>query len=262
MDAAQLGKCSRTIQIAIGAGTRAEVERAVDALVAEGAWDLFSALLLTASELAARLMVAKALQKGVYAPLAVAGCMRRQNKPPLLQKRGAGAAQRVFMDIDAETAQAGVPEHIQAEHEDLASLAAESREIAARREAERDADPIRNLVVNELAKIMLTSEGALDALLAVVKASAWEETRRSAALKVVNAPLALRRLADEDRADDLIAVGISSRLASAGERIAQFLAPQVDALIAAGSNDGLTLLARYHSDAGVREKAARAASSR
>jgi hypothetical protein len=206
-------------------------------------------------------MVAKALEKGVYAPLAVAGCMRRQNKPPLLQKRGTSASKRVFMDIDAETAQAGVPDHIQAEHEDLAALAAESRQIAARREALRDADPIRNLVVNELARIMLTAEGALDALLAVVKASAWEETRRSAALKVVNTPLALRRLADEDRADDLIAVGVSSRLASAGERIAEFLTPHVDALIEARSADGLALLSRYHSDADVRERAARAAAS-
>lgn len=257
MDLAQIAKYGRTIQLSVGAGTRAEVEQAVAQLADDEAWELFSALLLSASELAARLMVAKALEKKVYAPLAAAACLRRHNRPPAVQRRG-GAAKRVFMDIDLETAQAGVPDYIQAEQEDLSALAAGSREIAARREAERDADPIRILIVNELAHLMLTSEGALEALVAIVQASAWEDTRRSAALKLVNNPLALRRLADAARTDDLVAVGACCRLTSAAEKVALLLTPHLEALVAAKSPDALALLARYHPNAAIREQATRA----
>jgi hypothetical protein len=257
MDVIQLRDHARTIQLAIGAATRADVEKAVDQLVEAGAWDLVGALLLTASELASRVMVAKALENGVYAPLAAAACMRRQQKPPAMHRRG-GAAKRVFMDIDAETAQAGVPEYIQAEQEDLSALAAESRDIAARREALRDADPVRHLIVNELAKVMLKSPEALDALVVTVKSSAFEETRRSAALKIINSPVALKRLAEAGRAEDLAQIGSCCRLPSAGEKVAELLTPHVEALIAAKSAEGLDILARYHSDPAVREKATRA----
>jgi hypothetical protein len=105
---------------------------------------------------------------------------------------------------------------------------------------------------------MLTSEGALEALVAIVQASAWEDTRRSAALKLVNNPLALRRLADAARTDDLVAVGACCRLTSAAEKVALLLTPHLEALVAAKSPDALALLARYHPNAAIREQATRA----
>jgi hypothetical protein len=262
MDSGLLGSYSRVVQVMVGASTRAEVDVAVDRLVGDEAWDACGEVLLSATELAARALVARLLECGVYAPLAVAGAMRRQVRPPVRQTRGAGTARRVFMDIDAETATAGVPDYIQAEQDDLAALAAESRDIAARREAERDADPIRVLVVNELAKAMITANAALDALMAVVRASAWEETRRSAALKIVNQPLALRRLAEAGRIEDLLAVATSSRLESAAQKVAGLLTSRVDEVIASGSADAIWLLARHHPDPAVRERATQAAPAR
>jgi hypothetical protein len=254
MDISQLSQYGRAVHVLIGSGTRAEAEQAAERLAADGAWDLCGPLLIAASELGARVLVAKLLEVDQYAPLACAAAMRRQQKRAEVMSKKVAMARRVFRDLDTETDQKGVPDHIQAELDDLAATAEESREIADRREAERDACPVRALIVNELNDRMLKSDAALDAMVSVVRASAFEDTRRSAALKIVTHPNALQRLEAANRLDDLVAIALAARLDSAAETVAALLTARVDGIIAGKSKAALKLLLKHHPDAAVREK--------
>jgi hypothetical protein len=220
MDTSQLSRYGRIVQTVIGSGIRADVERAADRLVAEQAWDFCGPLLTTASELGARVLVARLMEQHVYAPLAYAAAMRRQLKRAEVLSKKAAMSRRVFRDIDTETEAKAVPDHIQAELDDLATGAEEARDIADRREAQRDACPVRSLIVNELAGAMLKSDEALDAMVAIVRASAFEDTQRSAALKIVTHPSALKRLGETRRVEDLTSVALAARLDSAAETVA------------------------------------------
>ncbi|MBM3473806.1 MAG: hypothetical protein FJX75_11105 [Armatimonadetes bacterium] len=255
MDISQLSEYGRVVHVLIGSGTRAEVEKAVERLAADGAWDLCGPLLIAASELGARVLVAKLLEAEMYPPLACAAAMRRQHKRAEVMTKKVAMARRVFRDLDTETDQKGVPDHIQAELDDLAATAEESREIADRREAERDACPVRALIINELSDRMLKSDAALDAMVSAVRASAFEDTRRSAALKIVTHPNALKRLQAAGRVDDLVAIALAARLDSAAETVAKLLTTNVDDIIAHKSRAALKLLLKHHPDAEVREKA-------
>ncbi|MGQ9730073.1 MAG: hypothetical protein ACUVX8_02255, partial [Candidatus Zipacnadales bacterium] len=223
MDCKQLGDYGRIVRVMVGAATRMEVDKAVARIMEDKAWDFCAALLISASELGARQLITTLRKAKVYTPLAYAACMRRQIKRVQIQTKQAVLSRRVFRDIDTETDAKSIPDHIQAELDDLAAVAEESREIADRREAERDACPIRALIVNELAAEMLHSEEALDALLAIVKASPFEDTQHSAALKIVTNANALKCLEAAGRVDDLVAVGLSVQLDSAAQTIAQAL---------------------------------------
>ncbi len=255
MDTGELSRYGRIVQVLIGSGTRAEAEQSVERLVADQAWDFCGLLLLASAELGARILVKRLLEAEVYAPLGYAAAMRRHQKRAEVMTKKVAMARKVFRDLDTEADGKGVPDHIQAELDDLAYTAEEAREIADRREAERDADPVRALIVNELAGRMLTSDDALNAMVGVVRASAFEDTRRSAALKIVTHANALRRLADAERIDDLVAVALAARLDSAAETVAVLLTPHADAIAAAKSKLALRLLAKHHPDPGLREKA-------
>lgn len=255
MDTGELSCYGRIVQVLIGSGTRADAEQAVERLVADQAWDFCGPLLIASAELGARILVSKLLEAQVYGPLAYAAAMRRHQKRGEVMTKKVAMARRVFRDLDTEGDGKGVPDHIQAELDDLAYTAEEARDIADRREAERDADPVRALIVNELAGKMLTSDEALNAVVAIVKASAFEDTRRSAALKIVTHSNALKRLAGAERIDDLVAVALAARLDSAAATVADLLTPHVDAIVASGAKLALTLLVKHHPHPGVREKA-------
>jgi len=255
MDTGKLTGYGRIVQVLIGSGTRAEAEEAVERLMADEAWDFCGPLLIASAELGARILVAKLLERQIYAPLAHAAAMRRQQKRQEVLTKKVAMSRRVFRDIDTESEGKGVPDHIQAELDDLAATAEESRDIADRREAERDADPVRALIVSELAGRMLTSDEALNAMVAIVRASAFEDTRRSAALKIVTHSNALKRLAAAERLDDLVVVALAARLDSAAETVAVLLTPHVDGLAASGKKLALRLLAKHHPDPGLREQA-------
>ncbi|MBM3499364.1 MAG: hypothetical protein FJX74_11920 [Armatimonadetes bacterium] len=255
MDTGELSRYGRAVQVLIGSGTRAEAEKAVERLTADQAWDFCGPLLIASAELGARILVRTLLEHGQYAPLAHAAAMRRQQKRAEVVTKRVAMSRRVFRDIDTEADAKGVPDYIQAELDDLAMTAEEARDAADRREADRDADPVRALIVNELAGKMLKSDDALDAMVSIVHASAFEDTRRSAALKIVTHSNALKRLAAAERLDDLVAVANAARLDSAAQTVALLLTPHVDALAASGSKLALRLLAKHHPDPGLREKA-------
>jgi len=260
MDLTPLNKHYRAVQLTVGVARRAEVEEAVSKLVEDEEWDLCGILIASASELGARVLVARLLEHKVYAPLAYAATMRRQVKEVTHQQRPGQTRRRVFRDIDTETEEKAIPDHIRAEMDDLQTMAEESRFIADRREAERDACPIRALIVNELGTAMVGSPEAMEALLAIVRASAWEDTRRSAALKLLTHEPVLKKLDAADRIDDMVTIANSCALESACEKIAAVLGPRADSLVANRKRQALRLISRYHSDPDVRAKAAGALS--
>lgn len=255
MDNTKLAEYGRAIRVFIGAGTRREIELATDRLVADQAWELCGSLLCTASELAARVLIPKLLELEVYEPLVVGAAMRRQIKPAHHREPRGAAGRRIFRDIDMETDEKGIPDHIQAELDDLKAVAEEARYIADRQEAERDADPVRTLIVNQLAERVVSTEGALDALVAITEASGFEDTRRSAALKLITHPGALKRLDTAGRVADLVAIANCCGLDSAAQRVAEILAPKIDALLAEGAKDALLIIGKHHPDVTLREKA-------
>jgi hypothetical protein len=259
MESTRLAEYGRPIRAFIAATTRHEIEVATDRLVADQVWDLCGSLLCTAAELGARVLVAKLLELDVYEPLVVGATMRRQLKPAHMQERRGAAARRIFRDIDMETDEKGIPDHIQAELDDLQAVAEEARDIADRREAARDADPVRALIVNRLAEKVASSDEALDAMVAIAEASGFEDTRRSAALKLVTHPTAVKRLDAADRVADLVAIANCCGLDSAAQKVAETLAPRLDALLAEEAKDALALIGKYHPDPTIREKALKGA---
>lgn len=254
MESTKLAEYARPIQALIGGSTRREVETATERLVADQAWELCGSLLCTASELGARTLIPELLERDVYAPLVVAATMRRQIKPAHMQDRRGSGGRRIFRDIDMETDEKGIPDHIQAELDDLKAVAEEARDIADRREASRDADPVRALIVNRLAEKMVSSDEALDALVAIAKASGFEDTQRSAALKLITDPTAVKRLDAAERVADLVTIANCCGLESAAQKVAETLAPRIDALLAGEAKDALALIGKYHPDPAVREK--------
>ena len=255
MDTSQLVKYGPAVKLIVGTGTRDDVQQAVEQLVADESWDVCGIVLASAAELGARLLVAELIKRQVYAPLAYAACMRRQIKQVAHQVRPGQTARRVFRDFDTETETKAVPDHIKAEMDDLQAQAEESRFIADRRDAERDACPIRALIVAELGNAMTGFSEAVGALIAIVLASAWEDTARSAALKLLTHPNTLPRLVEAGRIDDMVTIANACGLDSAGEKVAELLGGQVDDLIANRKRGAVRLIGRYHSDPAVREKA-------
>ena len=121
MDSNRLADYGRTVQVLIGSATRVEVDKAVARLVADEAWDLCGQILASASELGARTLIARLLEAKVYGPLACAASTRRQVKRQQVQTRKTAMSRRVFRDLDTETDDKAIPDHIQAELDDLAT---------------------------------------------------------------------------------------------------------------------------------------------
>ena len=134
---------------------------------------------------------------------------------------GVGVARRIFRDIDAEDDGKGVPEHIRADIEELSSTAEATRASALSREAAMDRDPIRQYIVDNLAARLPFSEAAMEALVAIARASAWEETRRSAALKLANEPITVNRLASALRTEDIVDIARTALLGKVSETFAR-----------------------------------------
>ena len=126
IDCDLLGKYGHQVQLIVGTGSREEVQKAVDELVADEQWELCGLLLASAAELGGRMLVAKLLEAKQFAPLAYVASIRRQIKVTQQTVRPGQTTRKVFRDIDHEDGEAGIPEHIKAEMEDLASQANEA----------------------------------------------------------------------------------------------------------------------------------------
>ncbi len=259
MDTEALTRFSNQIQTLMSAATTKQVQSAVQELVAEQQWPLVSMLLLTCSEVAARRIVRLLVENSVYEPLAWGAGLRRQLRAPIIAGSGPGIAGRIFRDIAAQEDTAGVPEHILADAQELTSAADQRRQVATRREAQLDRGPIRSYIVDQLSQ-HLTEPEAREVVLIIAKASAWEETRREAALKLINHQPSIQQLVAEDRHADLVAIANATGLQTVAANIASLLSEKLTELRAASDQDALDFIAENHPDADTKQAARQALS--
>ena len=233
------------------------LDETIDELVASEDWDLAGRLLVSASEIPARQLAKKLVDKRAFVPLAVAGCLRRQPRRPGegASGGGAGVASRVFRDIDADNDAAGIPDFIRADIEEMAKSASSTRATAMSRDAAMDRDPIRQYIVDQLAPLMCTSEDAMNAVVAIARASAWEETRRTAALKVANDELSVTRLCRALRTDDIIEVARVALLEAVSVTFAREMGKYFKGYSDARDVTALEFIARYHPSEQYKETA-------
>lgn len=246
---------ARVIEIVVE-GTSWQLDETVDAVAASDDLDMAGQLLVSAAEISARRLALKLLEREAYEPLAVAACLRRQpRRPGEGAGGGGGVARRVFRDIDAEEGEKGVPDYIRADIEEMAGVADQTRSAAMMRESAMDRDPIRQYIVDQLASRISQSEAAMDALVAIAHACAWEETRRSAALKVANDPISVARLARALRTDDITSIAKTAVITAVAEGMAREMGKHFKASTDAGDIPALRFMAQHHPDATYRERA-------
>ncbi|HEY3397758.1 MAG TPA: hypothetical protein VGM19_08905 [Armatimonadota bacterium] len=230
--------------------TQRQLDPILQRLRADQQWEFMGVVTVTASEVAARLLIDCLLANGQYAALIPAACLRRQMRSPA--PAGATLGATAFRDYDAETDLQGVPEHIMAEAEDIAAEAKARRTTASYQAAAVDRDPLRSMIVTKLAEQIVTQPEAAEALITIARGSAWEETRRDAAMKVVNNQRLLQRLVAEGRVADLSAVADSARLQAAREKIADAMEGQLETYQAEANQAALVFLAENHRDPALR----------
>lgn len=238
-------------------GSSWQLDEMVDTLVESGDWDLVGHLLVSASEISARQMASKLIAKEAYTPLAVAGCLRRQPRRPGegAVGGGGGVSRRIFRDIDSEDDGKGVPEHIRADIEELSSTADATRASAMSREAAMDRDPIRQYIVDNIAPRLPFSEEAMDAMVAIARASAWEETRRAAALKLANDPISVNRLAAALRTEDIVDIARTALLGKVSETYAREMGKYFQAFADRKDAAALEFIAEHHPDERFKDSA-------
>lgn len=234
-----------------------EMDAAIDRLAGAEQWELLATIAITANELPARRIVNRLLVAERFAELVLPACWRRQVRRQEVIMANPARARRAFRDIDAEEDAAGIPEHILQEAQDIADTADSSRMAALSREAGVDRDPLREFIVNEIAKKLNTSELAGEALMVIAKIGAFEDARRAAALKLNNNEIVMRRLAREGRGADMIVVANNSGLESVRTNVARALGPVLGAMRAQQDWDSLRWAGKHHPDPKAREAIAK-----
>jgi len=234
-----------------------EMDAAIDRLAGAEQWELLATIAITANELPARRIVNRLLAAERFAELVLPACWRRQVRRQEVIMANPARARRAFRDIDAEEDAAGIPEHILQEAQDIADTADSSRMAALSREAGVDRDPLREFIVNEIAKKLNTSELAGEALMVIAKIGAFEDARRAAALKLNNNEIVMRRLAREGRGADMIVVANNSGLESVRTNVARALGPVLGAMRAQQDWDSLRWAGKHHPDPKAREAIAK-----
>jgi hypothetical protein len=234
-----------------------DLDRALERMAAAEQWEGLATVAIVAAEVPARRIVNRLLAEGRFAELVLPACFRRQVRRQEMTVGSPMRAKRVLRDIDAEADEAGIPEHILQEAQDIAESADSSRMAAFSREAATDRDPLREMIVNEIGKHLNTSELAADALMAIAKAGAFEDARRTAALKLNNNEIVMRRLAREGRGADMIVVANNSGLESVRSNIARALGPVLGAMRAQKDWESLRWAGKHHPDPKAREAIAK-----
>jgi hypothetical protein len=259
MDTSVLERYGRRVEYMLEANLPDQTQECIEQAVASQDWELLAILSLTASEISARRMVDAALEAEQYDVLATVACLRRQVRRQSAAPSTGEMARRVFRDFDEEEEDtAGVPDYIIDDMREMRQSAERRREASVRREAEQDRDPIREYAVESLGERLRRSEAALEALLVVAKASAWESTRRRAAMKVANHKRSLQRLVAASRWADLVALGKGAALRSIAGNISTALAERLDDLAAAGDRAALEFVAENHPEREGKQAARRA----
>jgi len=254
MDLAILAQYSQQIAAMINATTSSDVQEALDRLIEDGQWDLLSRLLPTASELAARRVVDRLAEGGQFELLAWAACLRRQPRRPGLEAATTGPSRPMLRDFEAEEDTEGVPEHIIAEAQEISASAAQRRAVSMRKAVEIDRDPIRDLIIKQLAA-RLPESGSGKALLTIAKACPFQHTQREAAMKLANHKPWIKQLAAAGRTADLITISNSARLDAVAQNLAEIMSQQLPELQQSDNQDAINFIAQHHPNEEVRRAA-------
>lgn len=254
MDIAALKRHASRIETLVEGLTRRQIDPVLAELCREEQWELLGTALIVAQEVPARAIIECLVEHSQYAALVPCACFRRQLRQTTLLTVGRVGAS-AFRDFDAEEGGEGVPEHILAEAEDIAAAAAARRETASVQAANLDRDALRTLVVAKLVEKMTTERGAVEALLVIAQASAFEETRREAAMKIANNRRLVAALVKAARIADLIGVARSTNLASARQNLARAMAVDLERWRTEGNRAALEFIAEEHADPGVKAAA-------
>ena len=234
--------------------THRQIDPVVARLCQEQQWDLMATALITAQEVPARAIVDCLVSNGQYASLVPCACFRRQLRQATMSSSGRLGA-GVFRDFDTEEGGEGVPEHIMAEAEDIAAAAASRRASASVQAANVDRDPLRTIIVTRLTEKMLTERPAVEALIIIALASAFEETRREAAMKVANNKRLVAAMVKAARISDLVGVAAGTGLSSARQNLARAVGADLERWRAEHNRPALEFIAEHHAEQGMREAA-------
>lgn len=211
MDAQVLIEYSTRIRTLMEGNLEKQVQDALRELIELEQWELLSHIMLTGSEFSVRRIANALIEREEFRPLVAGACLRREIRRAQPSAVSGLGSKRIFRDFEAPgEGEAGVPDHIMQEAEDISRAADQSRRIAASKEAELDRDPVRQHIVDQLAELLNTNEEAMDAMIAIARASMFEETARSAAMKLGNNKIVMGRISRAGRSSDLIAVGNAS----------------------------------------------------
>jgi len=254
MDLDILSQYGQQVKAMIEAVTTSDVQEALDRLIDDDRWDLLSRLLPTASELAARRMVDRLLEHNRYEPLAWAACLRRQPRRPGLEAAARVSSRPVLRDIDAEEDTEGIPEHIMAEAQEISAGAAQRREVSRRKAAQIDHDPIRDLIIKQLAD-RLPQPDAGQALLTIAKVCPFAHTQREAAMKLANHKQWMEQLTRAQRTGDMIAISNAARLQAIAQNIARAMSQHLTQLQQDSDEAAIGFIAENHPDQEMREAA-------
>jgi len=249
-----LSQYSQQVKAMMEATTSSDVQEALDRLVEDEQWDLLSHLLPTATELAARRTVDQLLKHNQYGPLAWAACLRRQPRRPGLEAATTVPSRPILRDFEAEEDTEGVPEHIMAEAQEMSDTAAQRREVSRRKAAQVDHDPIRDLIIRQLADRLPQSDAG-QALLTIAKACPFAHTQREAAMKLANHKQWMQQLARARRTSDMIAISNAARLQAVAQNIAQAMSQDMAQLQQDSDEAAIGFIAENHPDREMRQAA-------
>jgi hypothetical protein len=235
------------------------VREALNELIEAEQWELISHLMLTGSEFSVRRITNALIEAEEFSPLVAGACLRREIRRSTPTAPSALGSKRIFRDFEAAgEGEAGVPDHIMQEAEAISHAADQSRRIAAQKEAELDRDPVRQHIVDSLEELLNTNEDAMDAMIAIARSSFFEETSRSAAMKLGNSKIVMGRISRAGRIMDLIAVGDASGSQAVHTIIARNLAESMPESSHPSYRAALEHVAEHHPEEKVQKAADRA----
>lgn len=249
------------IQILMEGQLERQVTQALEELISEERWDLLSHLMLTGSEFSVRRIADSLIEREVFEPLVAGACLRREVRRSLPSGPADLGADRIFRDFEApEDGEAGVPDHIMEEAEAISKHAQQTRRIAAQREAELDRDPMRTYIVDRLGELLNTSEEAMEAMLAIARTSAFEETARMAAMKLGSSKIVMGRISRAGRVVDMLAVAEAAGSQAVETMIARTLAESMPESSDPSYRPALQFVAEHHPQEATRQAARQALS--
>ncbi len=259
MDPQVLIDWSTQIETLMEGNLEKHVRDALEGLIEAEHWELLSHIMLTGPEFTVRRLTDTLIEHEVYEPLVMGACLRREIRRSTPTAPSGLGRKRIFRDFEApEEGEAGVPDHIMREAEAISDAADQQRRIAARKEAELDRDPVRQHIVDRIGELLNTSEEAMEAMIAIARASYFEETARSAAMKLGNSKIVMGRISRAGRIADMIAVGEASGSQAVHTIIARNLADSMPDSSHPSYRPALEHVADHHPDEKTRRAATKA----